>query len=37
MMSKLFEVDINTLTDEEVFLEEVKEEKTEKVDKKLII
>ena len=35
MMSKLFEVDINTLTDEEVFLEEVKEEKTEKVDKKI--
>ena len=34
MMSKLFEVDINTLTDEEVFLEEVKEEKTEEKDNK---
>ena len=34
MMSKLFEVDINTLTDEEVSLEEVKEEKTEEKDNK---
>ena len=32
MMSKLFEVDINTLTDEEVSLEEVKEEKDNKND-----